>query len=289
MQFLKQFKTKTLVIFLSLILITFASVFITFLYANTTSTWLKIFIFSAMALLYTAFFIAYFKKIGVAYKLLFTSIYAMSIVLIVYVIFRHFGFIQLLESGEEVRELILSTGNYGRFVFLLIQFAQVALVPIPAMITTLAGVAIYGAFEAFLLSTVAIVLGSLFAFFVWGRLFGYRLVRWIAGEEKTEKYRVMLNEKGKYLFVLMMLLPVFPDDILCMIAGITTMKSKFFVLTTVITRPVSGGQIIPYSGWGLIAWPILLILMALLFVWTYNNTDKIEHYVANLNFLKKHK
>jgi uncharacterized membrane protein YdjX (TVP38/TMEM64 family) len=295
MQQLKQVKLKTLLIFLSLIAISATSIFLTFYYKTTTTDWFKILILGSFLLLFIAFFITYYKKTAYAYKLLFTSIYLGSIVLIVFVLLRHFGLIKLLESGEEVRDFILSTGNNGRLVFMFIQFAQVALIPIPAMVTTLAGVAIYGAFEAFILSTIAIILGALFAFFVWGRLFGYRLVKWIVGKEKTDKYRDILNQRGKYLFVLMMLLPIFPDDILCMVAGITTMSSKFFVLTTIIIRPIttfficyfSGGQIIPYSGWGLIAWPILLVLMAVLFVWTYKNNDKIEQYFTNLQIFKK--
>ena len=190
---------------------------------------------------------------------------------------------------------IRDTGNYGKFIFMLIQFAQVAIIPIPAMITTLAGVAVYGAFQAFILSTIAIILGSLFSFFVWGRLLGYPMVKWVAGKEQTDKYRDLLNQKGKYLFVLMLIMPVFPDDILCTIAGITTMSGRFFTISTILLRPIttfmicyiSGGQIIPYSGWGLIVWPFLLILMGVMFIWTYKHTEQIEAYITNLPILRK--
>ena len=225
------------------------------------------------------------KKVQL-YKILYVSIIAVAIIAIFYVLLKNFDMLAFFDSAEQIKLFILSTGDAGKAVFMLIQFLQVCLIPIPALITTLAGVAIYGVFETAILSTIAIILGSLFAFFVFGRFFGYRLVRWIAGQEVTDKYRDLLNKKGKYLLVLMFLLPIFPDDLLCMIAGITTMSGKFFTIVTLITRPITtfaicyfgGGAIIPYSGWGLVAWPIIIVLMAILFVWTYKNNEKIENY-----------
>jgi len=295
MHFLKQYTAKTLLLFMLLSLTVGGTVFLSFFYTSVSPLWLKITFMSIVTILLTLFFIMYFKKKSFIYKLLFILIIFASIAFIIYILLLQFGVLGLLESGEQTAELIRDTGNYGKVIFMLIQFAQVAIIPIPAMITTLAGVAVYGAFEAFVLSTVAIILGSLFSFFVWGRLLGYRMVKWVAGEEQTNKYRDLLNQKGKYLFVLMLIMPVFPDDILCTVAGITSMSGRFFTITTILLRPlttfmicyISGGQIIPYSGWGLIAWPFLLVLMGIMFIWTYKHTEQIESYISNLPILKR--
>lgn len=294
MTFIKNQTTKTLLLFLSLLIFMAGSLGLLFHFSSATTTLFKVLYLISLGTSLVTFFILYYNKKPMLYKTFFALTGAIVLVGISYILLEKYGVLHLFESAEEIKEVILSSGNLGKFVFMLIQFTQVALIPIPALVTTLAGVAIYGAFETFILSTIAIIIGSLFAFFVLGRMFGYKLVKWIAGAETTDKYRDLLNKKGKYLFVLMLLLPVFPDDILCMIAGITTMKGKFFTIATLITRPIttfficyfSGGQIIPYSGWGLIAWPIILILMAILFTWTYKHNEQIEYYIANLKFFK---
>jgi len=66
----------------------------------------------------------------------------------------------------------------------------------------------------------------------------------------------------------MLLFPMFPDDILCMVAGITDMSYKFFIVTVALTRPVmiaatcflGSGEIIPFTGWGIPVWIGLFLL-----------------------------
>ena len=100
----------------------------------------------------------------------------------------------------------------------------------------------------------------------------------------------MLFEKGKYVFFLMMLFPLFPDDILCLVAGMTTMSFRFFLTTIFLTRPIGiimtcylgSGEIIPFHGWGLIVWGILIVAMAILFICSYKYQEKIEDFLGKL-------
>ena len=88
---------------------------------------------------------------------------------------------------------------------------------------------------------------------------------------EQKKWTKFLNN-CKFSFILMMLLPCFPDDILCLVAGLTDMSWTFFMVTQFITRPIgifsvsifSSGSLIPYHGWGLIVWTVIFILAFLL-------------------------
>ena len=88
----------------------------------------------------------------------------------------------------------------------------------------------------------------------------------------------------------MMLFPFFPDDILCIVAGAINMSFKFFLITNLITRPIvyvtlcffGSGSIIPYSGWGLIVWAILIIIGLILFYLSYKFQPQIENFVEKL-------
>ena len=78
-------------------------------------------------------------------------------------------------------------------------------------------------------------------------------------------------------FALMLLFPFFPDDILCMVAGLTKMPFGFFIVTVCICRTLSiafmsyfgTGNIIPFHGWGIPVW-ISLFAIILFFAYLTN-------------------
>lgn len=211
------------------------------------------------------------------------------IVLAGYLALKYTGLLDKFDSAEEIKNFILSGGSFSVIIFILIQFLQVTFLPLPAIVTTLAGTLIFGPLNATIMSFIAIMLGSIFAFFL-GRKFGKKILIWIAGKEDAEKWTRKLTD-GKYMFFLMMLFPVFPDDILCIAAGVTQMSFKFFFFTNLITRPIGiictcylgSGTLIPYSGYGLIVWPILIALLIVLFILSIKYKDKIEEFVEKIS------
>ena len=249
------------------------------------------FIFVANILMFS-----HFKRNVKTYKLCITLLILGILVVVAYMVCYLNGWLKYFENADTIKNIILDSGMWGIIVFLLIQIFQVVLSFIPSMVTTLVGVAIYGPLVASLVSTVGILLGSILSFFI-GRIFGRKVVVWIAGEEQTKKYCDLLNKKGKFLLVLMFLFPVFPDDLLCLVAGITTMSFKFFFIASLITRPVSifitayfgSGQLIPYSGWGLYVWPIIIILLIAVFILCWKYQDKVEKFFVEKFSAVSHK
>ena len=207
---------------------------------------------------------------------------------IIYLILYKTGLWEKFNSVEKLQTIILELGFWGRFAFVFLQFLQVTFIPLPSPILIIAGSLIYGPFEGGLLSLSGILLGSALAFFL-GRVFGKKLVKFMVGEQAQRKWINFLSN-CKYTFVLMMILPFFPDDVLCLVAGVTDMSWTFFILTQLITRPISiflvsylsSGKIIPYHDWGLIVWGIIAAasLIALYLSSKYN--EKIEAFVKRI-------
>ncbi len=220
------------------------------------------------------------------------TIFVVAIVVLIlgstYFLLKITGIWERVNSVQKLQTLILELGFWGRSVFVFLQFLQVTFIPIPSPILVVAGTLIYGPFEAGLLSLSGILLGSAVAFFI-GRIFGKKLVVYMVGKKTEQKWRKFLSG-CKYTFVLMMLLPLFPDDILCLVAGVTDMSSTFFMVTQLISRPIgifalsyfSSGQIIPYHGWGLIVWGIIVVLSLVAIYLTSKYNQKIENFVKNL-------
>ena len=212
--------------------------------------------------------------------------------------FNKYNMLHIFSSISSFKEFILSTKEKGMLVYIFIQFIQVLSVPIPSMIITLTGVAIYGPLLGSLLCTTGVLLGSYCSFFI-GKIFGFKIVSWVAGYDTAVKYANIINDRGKFFLIIAFLLPLFPDDILCLIAGITTMKFKHFFWIALITRPIGvvcmsffgGGYIIPFTGWGLFVWPLILIVVVFLVYYSTKYQPQMEKWILNkinkLNINKK--
>ncbi len=205
-----------------------------------------------------------------------------------YLVLKLTGVLDLFDSAESLKELILGTGIWCRVVYMFVQFLQVTFLPIPAMVTTIAGTLLFGPWETVFMSIVSIMLGRLFAFWL-GRKFGMPIVKWMVGEDDAKKWSQVLG-RGKYTYFLMLLFPLFPDDILCMIAGITTMSWKFYIIANAIAVVITNfamcffasGEIIPYSGWGIPVWIVLGVLLVGAIICSFKYKDKIEEFVYKL-------
>ena len=192
------------------------------------------------------------------------------------------------EKIERLTEIIRNTGKWGMVVYVFIQILQVVILPIPAVVCYVPGSHIWGAGIATLLASIGVIIGSLIAYGV-GRFFGKRAVVWIAGEETTEKYINYIGNRGKLIFVLMQILPFFPDDILCMIAGLTSMSFPFFLAVIILVRPLiiaaycylGNGNIIPFTGWGIPVWIAIFAVCVVLAVLSFKYQDRIVKWFAS--------
>ena len=237
------------------------------------------------------------KTSGILHKLFFITVFLIASVLAALYILKISGFLDKIDSVEDLRSYIASYGSYAALAFILIQFLQVVVLPIPAFITVGAGVLLFGPFYGAIYSCTGIILGSLVAFFI-GRLFGVKVARWLVGQENLEKGLKTIKGKDKIVLTFMFLFPFFPDDILCFVAGITTVSPLFFVIMIFITRIISvfassysmNNSIIPYdTWWGILLWIIFFIITILLTVLIYKKGDKIEKQFSNFLGKKKNK
>ncbi len=229
------------------------------------------------------------KKSKILKILLIATIFII-LCLLVYLPLHFSGAIKKISSAKDLKDIIKSGGIFSYAIFFVLQFLQTVILPIPAAVTTIAGVLVFGPWITLIISLIAIVSGSIFSFFL-GRKFGKKLIYWIAEKEDADKWRKKL-EKGKYVFFLMMLFPLFPDDILCLVAGaVSTMTYKFFIITNLITRPIAiattcflgSGKLIPFYGWGIPVWIGLIMVGIILFYLSIKYQKQIESFIEKLS------
>ncbi len=187
-----------------------------------------------------------------------------------------------LDSISKIRDIVKKGGAFSVIIFVLFQILQTTILQIPAMIVTIAGAWVFGPLPAFFMSYFAIMVGSIIMFII-GRKAGRPFLNWMIGKDTAEKWIDKMSA-GKYLFFLMMVFPMFPDDILCCIAGLTQMSFWFFFWTNIIARGLGlictvyfgTGAIIPFKGWGIAVWAVLIVVVAILFYLSLRFKDKID-------------
>lgn len=138
----------------------------------------------------------------------------------------------------------LITSSEGWIVYLviwLIMFLQTTVLNIPAYVVLSASVSV-GINTLSVLYIVVVlsayIAGCLLAYWI-GYKFGKKAVKWCAGsEEDYEKWSKVLNKKGKWWYFVTVIFPMFPDDILCLVAGAVKFNFPFYILSNIIGRGI---------------------------------------------------
>ncbi len=195
------------------------------------------------------------------------------------------GFFEIMSDEERFEEFLARSG-WMYVLFVLLQFLQVVILPIPSTVTVVAGAALFNPLWGSLLSLLGIVLGSLVAFLI-GRFAGQRVVAWLIGKDTLEKWMKKIKGKDKLLLSAMFLLPVFPDDVLCFVAGLSSMSLWLFLAVILVSRVLAifttsySITLIPFNTWwGILTWVVLGIAVVILFVVLYRKSDAILGWFA---------
>lgn len=140
----------------------------------------------------------------------------------------------------------------GYLIFFIMQFLQVCFIPVPSYFITLAGIKIYQDtvgcvyifnqqinFLMFGITLLAYMTGVVVAYFI-GLKWGKKAVLWAAGsEEDYDKWCAVFKKKRSLIiYFLTVLFPIFPDDILCYIAGSIKMNFAWYFFSNFVGRAI---------------------------------------------------
>lgn len=131
-------------------------------------------------------------------------------------------------------------GILGPVIFIIVQVIQVIFPIIPGGAVSVSGNFVFGTLWGFIYNYIGIFIGSMIAFQL-ARKYGEFFVKCFVSDEAYDKY-IGWTEKGNrfaWLLGILFFLPAAPDDILCMIAGLTKMKFRTFILIFIPTKAVS--------------------------------------------------
>ncbi len=157
----------------------------------------------------------------------------------------------LFKSIDTLQAYIQAQGVWAPLTFVLLQVLQILMAFIPGGMLLTGGVLIFGPWEGLLYNFLGTILGSCLNFTI-ARRWGHRVAAHFMSDATMDKYLGWLNEGKKFdrLFALAILLPFFPDDALCLIAGLSNMTWRRFLTLLMLKLPSIAVYSIVYAAAG---------------------------------------
>lgn len=146
--------------------------------------------------------------------------------------------------------------------------------------------------HAMIIWSIGVYISSVIMYFV-GKFGGYKVCEKMLGKEDCEKAFRILREKGSVYFPITMMLPVFPDDALVMIAGTAKMNLPWFLASVIIGRGigvitvVSGVSIVPFESFTcLYDWLVFITGCLFWIILVFKCAGKMNHVLEHMRIKK---
>ena len=144
----------------------------------------------------------------------------------------------VLQSKETLSAFIQQAGIWGPPLFIFLQILQTVVPIIPGALTSVAGVFIYGHIVGTIYNYIGIVIGCAIIFYL-VRIYGPAFVQSGVSKRTYDKYIGWLDEGNRFdrFFIFMMIWPISPADFLCMLAALTKMTFKRYMIIIILCKP----------------------------------------------------
>ncbi|WP_421378044.1 TVP38/TMEM64 family protein [Bacillus salacetis] len=162
------------------------------------------------------------------------SIYFFISILIVFIVYYVSAFM-ILTDTYGMEKLFIKYGTAAKLLFLVICFAQPIILPIPEAITVGAGSTVFGPFQAASLAFAGTFSGILVLYFL-ARYGGTKIVTRFIKNSQLEQYQNDVRRNETLIMGLLFIVPVLPDEIICVGAGLSRISIKKFILIAGLSK-----------------------------------------------------
>lgn len=143
-------------------------------------------------------------------------------------------YMKIITDQESVSEYLQSFGILGPVVLFCLLIAQVFIAIIPGHALMVTAGYVYGML-GLVIVIVSTILGSEIAFFI-ARRYGRDLIYKLASQKTIDKWDKAAHNQGILFYFFSFLLPIFPNDLMCYVAGLATISPKKFLIANVLGR-----------------------------------------------------
>lgn len=189
--------------------------------------------------------------------------------------------IQLLTTEEGIQSIFERFEQFGIFAgfFLVILESFVPVLPLFAIV--ILNINSYGFILGFLISYTASVTGSYLVFLVVRFLFRNPAQRYIHSKEKLERMLRFVDERGFTFAFILLALPFTPTSVVNVIAALSNMKSKVYLLILLVAKVIMIGSmaLVGYDITEFFNSPVRLVVSSVLLVVLYLFSKWYQRYL----------
>lgn len=142
---------------------------------------------------------------------------------------------RFLTDADQLAATVQSAGIFGPILYILLQILQTVVAPIPGQVVGSIGGLLFGPW-GILWTTIGTLIGCYIVFRL-ARRFGRTLVQKLFKKSAIDKFDFIISSKyAAVILFLIFLLPGFPDDIICYIAGLTSIPIRNLMFILILGR-----------------------------------------------------
>ena len=142
--------------------------------------------------------------------------------------------LRIIQDQEAVSAYLQGYGALGPLVLFSLLIAQVFVAVIPGHALMVTAGYVYGAL-GLLVTIVSTVLGSQIAFLI-ARRYGRSVIYRLASQQVIDRWDKTAEHQGILFYFFTFVLPIFPSDLMCYVAGLSTISPLRFFVANLLGR-----------------------------------------------------
>ncbi len=164
-------------------------------------------------------------------------------------------YLSLFYDPEKLRVFVQGFGALAPLAMIGVQVSQVLFAPVPGQVVGVAAGLSFGVLRGTVYVMIGAAIGTFLGIFI-ARRYGRLVVKRFVDETTLDRFDGLAEEHGMVPFALLILLPGFPDDAICLIAGLSDLDFRWLVIWgTVLRLPgflilVTTGDTLAVHGYG---------------------------------------
>ena len=143
--------------------------------------------------------------------------------------------LMVLTDANGLESVLGGSTLMGKLLFFLICFLQPIVLPLPEVVTVSAGSAVLGSFTAAYVSFFGTVSGIAVMYLI-ARMGGQKLALKLVKEKHLNSYQEYVKKNETAILFLLFIIPILPDEIICLGAGIGGVSFRRFILIASLSK-----------------------------------------------------
>jgi uncharacterized membrane protein YdjX (TVP38/TMEM64 family) len=185
--------------------------------------------------------------------------FVIAVIIIAVLALASLPFLSFFGDPERISRFIDGAGPWGPLVYILIQAGQVFAAPIPGQVTGFVAGFLFGPVLGTVYAAIGGTIGCALVFFLSRRL-GRPFVERFVSARLMERFDYLTESGGALILLLIFLVPIFPDDLISYIAGLTRIPLYRLILVALFGR-LPGYVLFALAGSGAAAANMTLLIV----------------------------